>query len=850
MADHPRVRKPRTVRREIPSSWPRLFAPTIIEETVYDTVVQTDTLVIHLAHQPAVTLTFANPGELKAWQEYIAFHAGRRPTTGVRPRRWTSSLEAPAVHVSMWDFAGQVEYYDAHPLFLSARAVILVLWSLAADVADDRERAASSERKAFWLRSLHRHVLATDAMHADADATPVVFLVGTHADDRRVDASAEARAQRERDALELAARLTSLRERELRYHEVSTVSVRHDGFVRFREEVVAALSAWPRQKVPEAYLQVLDVVKALRARNPPFLVVSELLTECSQAGLRDLDPKTLRSALALLDAWGECVYYGERAERFDGVDVGSPRRWQHRLSDVVVTKPEWLTVEVFAALVEHLRKRQTAFLPEDDVAMVWPKWSPELRNTSMRLFAQFGLAEYVAPPHVMERHWFVPGALPSAPPDNVPAWLEPPLEPQRDIVRELVWTTLPRRFMSRLFLRVQADGRFGPAWAWSTGIFAGHGAGTAVRVEVHPDEQPRMRVWARGTAPGDAIAAVLPILAALGAEQLPQAQFEQVGVSTVCATKPAADAAAFFQQDSTQCPCRYPSLADSRPGRTYACRHVFPAKFNLVDDMEAGCAPAHPPGGPAPAPEPDPRDPPIDSTPGLVTLLRPDAGTETVDIVFVHSPYASSDATWRSADATFVWPKTWLAKTLPTAKVYVYNYAATAASPALDDAVNTLVASLRTKNLGKERPLVLVAHGLGGLLVKQAVATACADEQTSSGQWYAIFFGTPEGAVTTRDWCGLVPVQKTEELEPVIVTWCAASVSAAKAFSQTNVSSLSFVESLATNGRVLVPRMREATNVVRAEGADHHGISRPANVDSSVYCAFVGFIAALAPVAR
>jgi len=71
--------------------------------------------------------------------------------------------------VSVWDFAGQHEYYNSHHHFLSTRSVYLVLWKLS-------EGDKGLEGIKFWLSSSSFHLQAHDSEFFS------IIVVGTHYD--------------------------------------------------------------------------------------------------------------------------------------------------------------------------------------------------------------------------------------------------------------------------------------------------------------------------------------------------------------------------------------------------------------------------------------------------------------------------------------------------------------------------------------------------------------------------------------------------------------------------------------------------------------------------------------------
>ncbi|KAL8918578.1 MAG: hypothetical protein Q9172_005368 [Xanthocarpia lactea] len=143
----------------------------------------------------------------------------------------------------------------------------------------------------------------------------------------------------------------------------------------------------------------------------------------------------------------------------------------------------------------------------------------------------------------------------------------------------------------------------------------------------------------------------------------------------------------------------------------------------------------------------------------LMQYLKPIVVPEQpdVDIVFVHglNPKGSethAHQTWTD-DKGFFWPDTLLRQELPSARVLLFAYN----SSILKDASNAHVASHartlcdRLKNhrlvdQEKHRPLVFVAHSLGGILVKQALVEARIDPAykcLKASTYGLVFFATP-----------------------------------------------------------------------------------------------------------
>ncbi|ELU06933.1 hypothetical protein CAPTEDRAFT_226169 [Capitella teleta] len=88
---------------------------------------------------------------------------GENITDGIDICDWTCKYKEDAVTFSIWDFAGQVVYYNTHQFFLSNRAVYLLLWNIRLG----HEHAGLE----FWLSSIACH----------APKAPII-VVGSHKD--------------------------------------------------------------------------------------------------------------------------------------------------------------------------------------------------------------------------------------------------------------------------------------------------------------------------------------------------------------------------------------------------------------------------------------------------------------------------------------------------------------------------------------------------------------------------------------------------------------------------------------------------------------------------------------------
>ncbi|KAK2167674.1 hypothetical protein LSH36_25g02050, partial [Paralvinella palmiformis] len=102
------------------------------------------------------------------------------------------------ITLNIWDFAGQMAYYTTHQVFLSPRAVYLMVFNLSSDLdalvkeplssRADRTQVEYMDSELshvdymdFWLNSIHAHAAQNTRDSVDnTTLSPPIFIVGTH----------------------------------------------------------------------------------------------------------------------------------------------------------------------------------------------------------------------------------------------------------------------------------------------------------------------------------------------------------------------------------------------------------------------------------------------------------------------------------------------------------------------------------------------------------------------------------------------------------------------------------------------------------------------------------------------
>jgi hypothetical protein len=141
----------------------------------------------------------------------------------------------------------------------------------------------------------------------------------------------------------------------------------------------------------------------------------------------------------------------------------------------------------------------------------------------------------------------------------------------------------------------------------------------------------------------------------------------------------------------------------------------------------------------------------------------PDA---TVDICFVHGLTGDRESTWTTRGQSASWPKTLLPPRLSGARILTYGYDAyivrkgVAGSNRLIDHATNLLHDLTTDrdlNNASSRPLIFIAHSLGGLVCKKAILLSRNNPEAHFCDIFdcvkgIIFMGTPHKGSWMADW--------------------------------------------------------------------------------------------------
>ena len=239
--------------------------------------------------------------------------------------------------------------------------------------------------------------------------------------------------------------------------------------------------------------------------------------------------------------------------------------------------------------------------------------------------------------------------------------------------------------------------------------------------------------------------------------------------------------------------------------------------------------------------------------PRYVTRLCGDPKAASVDVLFVHGLSGDALETWTDSTGTDHWPK-WLCKDLSNLSVYTIGYPASIlAKPAkkemnLHERANNMLEQLAAQGIGI-RPIVMVCHSFGGILVKEILRTAseCSDEDWKriGSQIRMVFFlATPHTGASLASVAKLFAPRITSSFTDLLSNESGYLTNLNQSYRELavafDISTVSYYEKHTTKGVGVVVSADSADPGVPPHrpipiDADHTGICKVLNRDDLIY---------------
>ncbi|KAF2181720.1 hypothetical protein K469DRAFT_588829, partial [Zopfia rhizophila CBS 207.26] len=158
---------------------------------------------------------------------------------------------------------------------------------------------------------------------------------------------------------------------------------------------------------------------------------------------------------------------------------------------------------------------------------------------------------------------------------------------------------------------------------------------------------------------------------------------------------------------------------------------------------------------------------------GLTPLADPQQNVN-VDIIAVTGLAGHAFGSWKSKRHSDMWLRDFLPKSIPNARILTYGYDTRLPGSQSDASIlelsRSLLESIKTirTQQAKQRPLILIGHSLGGLVVKQALVQAADGSQDDKAVFmscYAVMlFGVPNRGLNDSSLVSMVKGQPNEDL--------------------------------------------------------------------------------------
>ena len=160
------------------------------------------------------------------------------------------------LELSLWDFAGQHDYYNNHHYFLSTRTVFMVLWRMS-----DGEKGY--EGLEFWFRSLAAHLSSSSK---GTGTYYSVIVVGTFLDAVKEDAH-DAREHRVKEIAHECQFFAPLQYLEVSCSASSSPPLQNIDQLKTVITTTALSHSYMGERIPQSYLLIQGYCRQLKIRK-------------------------------------------------------------------------------------------------------------------------------------------------------------------------------------------------------------------------------------------------------------------------------------------------------------------------------------------------------------------------------------------------------------------------------------------------------------------------------------------------------------------------------------------------------------------------------------------------------
>ncbi|GAB1605871.1 uncharacterized protein LOC115219837 [Argonauta hians] len=293
------------------------------------------------------------------------------------PERWVAenhcadrhhrdtAIEVPRQEVTLdiWDFAGHSVYYTTHQVFLSSRAVYVIVFNICDDLSATNttttttindnsnleypavEKMSNLGYVDYWMKSIHAHSAEnTKNTITNSTLSPPIFIVGTHRNDLNDDLDIQKQMVKEKfNILEdfligkpyykhvvkpffAVENYTSDNEQDVQI-----------GLLRDHIQKVSLQEPYMAEKIPTRWLQFEDVIRQLVDNSNNYACIDQVADLAVDIGVED--EQEVQTMLEFYHDLGVIIYYGGSSSVVDTI-----------LRSLVILNLQWLA-EMFRRVV-------------------------------------------------------------------------------------------------------------------------------------------------------------------------------------------------------------------------------------------------------------------------------------------------------------------------------------------------------------------------------------------------------------------------------------------------------------------------------------------------------------------
>lgn len=280
------------------------------------------------------------------------------------------------VTLDIWDFAGQAVYYTTHQVFLSSRAIYVIVFNMCDDfsamttikpVSDNiqdaeilTEELSSLGYIDYWMKSIHVHAAEnTKNSITNTTLSPPIFIVGTHRNSLNDDVEIQKEmVEKKFDQLHqfLVGKpyykhiVKPFFAVENCLNEGEDIQVCH---LREQIQKSALQEPYMGEQIPTRWIQFEHIITQLVENANNYACVDQITDLASDLGIEDQDE--VQTMLEFYHDLGLIVYYGGGSGTVDNI-----------LRNLVILSPQWL--------VDMFRRIITAWQPVDEKNSLIDKW--------------------------------------------------------------------------------------------------------------------------------------------------------------------------------------------------------------------------------------------------------------------------------------------------------------------------------------------------------------------------------------------------------------------------------------------------------------------------------------------